>query len=544
VKAGLVLFFVICLFTFPVLADDEHHHGPETGEKLGTVHFPISCSPEAQQQFDLAVAMLHSFWYEEAEKTFTVVTVTDPACAMGYWGIAMSLYHPLWATPPSPDELKRGSAAIQKARTLEIKTDREKDYIAAIESYYKDYDKLDHATRKQAFEKSMEQVHLKNPEDKEAAVFYALSLVSISSPKDKTYANQKKALDILNQVLAEEPQHPGVAHYIIHSTDYPALAPMGLNAARSYAKIAPSVPHALHMPSHIFTRLGLWQESIQSNTAAANAAKQYSQQNFPGKVWDQQLHAMDYMMYAYLQIGQDAQAKAILDEVNAMQKAQPESNTSGYAFAAIPARYAIERGQWADAARLEIHPADFPWSNFAWSESITFFATGLGGARSGNLAIAHKSLDKLAELRDAVRSAKNDYAADQIEIERLAVAGWTAHAEKKDEDAEKLLRASAEMEDSTDKDNVTPGSILPAREQLGVLLLELKRPQEALVEFEASMTITPNRLNGVYGAARAAEQAGDRAKAQKYYANVMDLCQESDGNRPAVQQAKRFLATK
>jgi len=541
-KIILTCWAVMLLFLIPAMADDEHHHEPMPNEKLGNVHFPVSCSPAAQQEFEKAVAMLHSFWYEEAEKTFTKVTVEDPNCAMGYWGIAMSLYHPLWATPPSAADLKKGMDAIEKAKALKIPTEREKDYIAAIEAFYKDSDHLDHATRKAAFEKSMEQLHAQNPEDQEGSIFYAMSLVSIASPKDKTYANQKKALEILNAILKKEPEHPGVAHYIIHSTDYPPLANLGLDAARHYAKIAPAVPHALHMPSHIFTRLGLWQESIQSNSAAAAAGKDYAQKNFPDKVWDQQLHAMDYLIYAYLQTGQDSEAKKVVDEVRAMKKAQPESYTSAYAFAAIPARFAVERGLWSDAAKVTAQPADFPWKNFPWTESLVYFANGLGAARMGDVASAQSSLQKLEQLRDVVKQANNGYATDQIEIERLAVAGWIAHAQHNDEEAVKLLRASADLEDSTDKDNVTPGSILPAREQLADLLLETKKPDAALKEFQASLMITPNRLNGLYGAARAAQMVGDQAKAREYYAKLMDLCSDADGNRTAVKEAKSFLA--
>ena len=313
----------------------------QDGEKLGRVHFPISCAPAVQGDFERAVALLHSFWYEEAVKAFTAITVKDPGCAMGYWGIAMSVYYPLWA-PPSPAMLQKAAAALEKTRGLTA-TPREKDYIAAIETYYRDSDKVDHRARAVAYEKAMAQLHARYPDDREAAVFYALALNATAAPTDKTYANQLKAGAILDKVYAEQPDHPGVAHYIIHSYDYPPLATRGLVAARGYAKIAPSVPHAQHMPSHIFTRLGLWQESIDSNLASANAGKAYYAQLGKDTVWDQTLHALDYVVYAYLQTGQDRQARAVLEDLSARQKSEPESFVAAYAYAAIPARVALEQ---------------------------------------------------------------------------------------------------------------------------------------------------------------------------------------------------------
>jgi hypothetical protein len=324
------------------------------GETLGGVHFPISCAPAVQADFERAVLLLHSFWYEEAVKAFTAITTNDPSCAMGYWGIAMSLYHPLWA-PPDPATLQKGAAALGKTRGLTA-TPREKDYIAAIETYYRDSDKLDHRARALAYEKAMAQLHDRYPDDREAAVFYALALNGTALPTDKTYANQIKAAAILEKVHAEQPGHPGVAHYIIHSYDYPPLATRGLAAAREYAKIAPSVPHAQHMPAHIFTRLGLWQESIDSNLASANSGKAYYAQLGKDTVWDQTLHALDYLVYAYLQTGQDKRARAVLEGLGAAQKAEPESFVAAYAYAAIPARAApLERGGRARPC-LEIVP--------------------------------------------------------------------------------------------------------------------------------------------------------------------------------------------
>ena len=518
------LTLAIFLLAGAVFADGDHHHATNLDqEKLGKVHFPVSCTPVAQEQFNQAVAMLHSFWYDEAGKTFQQVTVTDPACAMGYWGIAMSLYYQLWATPPTAVELQKGYAALRQARNLTIKTSREKSYLTAADTLYPDNGKVDFAARKLTYQKAMEQVVKDNPDDREAAVFYALALISTASPKDKTYTNQKKALQLLQQVLELEPEHPGVAHYIIHGSDYPELAGLGLSAARAYTHIAPAVPHALHMPSHIFIRLGLWHDAAQSNLVAYHAAKDHARKNALSGAWDQQFHFMDYMTYAYLQSGEMEKAREILRELQDIKKAQPQNTTVAYAYAAIPARYAVERGEWSEAAKLEVLPTDFPWQQFPWCEAITHFARGLGAARSGRLDIAHHSLRQLKVLRNADRADDKDYTADQIEIQRLAVAAWIAYAEGNAEEAVKLMRASAELEDSTEKDNVTPGAIIPARELLGELLLALKQPGDALRELETSLQRTPNRRNGVYRAVQAAKLAGDRSKADRYEQQYQQL---------------------
>ncbi|MCE7913103.1 MAG: hypothetical protein DYH15_00185 [Nitrosomonas sp. PRO4] len=497
-------------------ADEGHHAANFSEEKLGKVHFPVSCNPAAQAQFNQAVAMLHSFWYDEAVKTFGQVTVSDPSCAMGYWGIAMSHYHQLWATPPTAAELQAGRQALQKAAQLNIKTEREKAYLAATEALYQADTQADYAARKLAYQNAMQKVWLNNPDDRESAVFYALALISTASPQDKTYANPKKALGLLQKVLEAEPNHPGVAHYIIHSSDYPELANLGLDAARTYTQIAPAVPHALHMPSHIFIRLGHWHDAAQSNLSAYHAAKDYARENALTATWDQQFHFMDYMMYAYLQTGQTSKAKEILEELRAIKKAQPENTTAAYALAAIPARYAVERGEWLEATELQVSPADFPWSQFGWCEAITHFARGLGAARSGKAVVARSSLQRLEQLRDNDKAANKNYTAEQIEIQRLAVAAWIAHAEGKAQAAQTLMRAAADREDATEKDNVTPGAIIPARELLGELLLALKQPDAALHEFEQSLTRTPNRRNAIFHAAKAAEQAGDKEKARNY----------------------------
>ncbi len=510
------------------------------GEKLGSVHFPVSCAPTVQGDFERAVALLHSFWYEEAAKAFTEITTNDPGCAMGYWGIAMSVYYPLWQ-PPSPAMMQKGAAALAKTRGLTA-TPREKDYIAAIETYYRDADKLEHRTRAVAYEKTMAQLSARYSDDREAAVFYALALNATAGPTDKTYANQLKAGTILERVFAEQPDHPGVAHYIIHSYDYPPLAARGLVAARGYAKTAPSVPHAQHMPSHIFTRLGLWQESIDSNRASADVGKAYYARLGKDTVWDQTLHALDYIVYAYLQTGQDRQARAVLEELSAMQRAEPESFIAAYAYAAIPARLVLEQHRWGDAAALTPASKAFPWDRFAWAEAITTFARALGAARSGDATAARAEAQKLEGYRASLVAAKQAYWAEQVNIQRQAAAAWAARAEGKTDEALKLMRAAADLEDSTEKHPVTPAAVVPARELLGEMLLDLNQPAEALVEFEASAAREPNRLNGLFGAARAAELSGNTHKAKALYTRLVTLCARADGERPELRHAKAALA--
>jgi hypothetical protein len=532
------------LLSVPSHGQQDHQHHHDIVEKIGDVDFAISCSAEAQKGFNRAVAWLHSFEYEEAERAFTKVAAGDAACAMDHWGIAMSLYHALWA-PPTRAELQKGAQAVEKARLIGARTDREREYIEAIGAFYDDHDKHDHPTRAAAYERAMEQVYRHYPNDREAAVFYALALNATALatvPADKTYSRQKKAAGILNRVLRERPQHPGVTHYLIHSYDYPQLANLALAAARSYARIAPSSAHAQHMPSHIFTRLGLWQEDVSTNLASEASAKSYATRNHLAGAWDEQLHAMDYLEYAYLQQARDREAKQTLDRLLAIRKTDPENFKCAYAFAAIPARYALERRRWAEAASLTVQPADFPWHRFRWAEAITYFARAIGAARTGNTAAAQQDLDKLSEIQKSLGGARENYDwATQVEIQRLAAASWLARAQGRDAEAVRLMRSAAALEDSTDKHPVTPGPVLPAREMLGDLLMELKQPTEALMEYEASLKDSPNRLNGLYGAARASELAGRLAKAKAYYRKVIANCSHRYAVRVEVRQAKVFL---
>ena len=540
----LVSFLSAALFS-SALAQEMHPHRHERPEKLGAVNFATSCSPKAQKQFNHAVAWLHSFEYEEAEKAFTEVAATDPQCGMAYWGIAMSNYHPLWV-PPTSAELKKGWSAVEKAKAAGKKTQHEQDYIAAIEIFYKDHDKLDHRTRAFAYSDAMKQLHARNPSDREAGVFYALTLIATGMMSaDKTYVREKQAAQILNNVLAREPQHPGVSHYLIHSYDYPALAQLALPAARSYAKIAPASAHAQHMPSHIFTRLGLWPEAIRSNLDAHAAAKAFATRNKMAGAWDEQIHAMDYLAYAYLQRAQDKHAAGVLDELKKIQKVEPQTFKVAYAYTAIPARYALERRQWSEAAKLTLPEEewkDFPWQRFPWATSHIHFARAVGAARSGDIATARQAVDKLDAIRQALSEVKGEYNwAKQVDIQRLMALAWLEHAQDKNEEAVRVLRAAADLDDATDKHPVTPGSIFPAREQLGELLLELNQPAAALKEFEASFRNTPERFNGLYGAARAAKMAGDQKSAKTYYTRLLALVREADSTRSEIDEARAFI---
>ena len=527
-------------------AQEAHGHHHEPSEKLGRVNFNVSCNPEAQKKFNRAVAWLHSFEYEEAEKAFAEVVVADPRCGMGHWGVAMSNYHLIWA-PPTAAELQKGARAVEKARTVGARTRRELDYIAAVELFYKDADKLDHRTRAAAYGEAMGRLAQRYPSDHEASVFYALTLIGKGmAAGDKTYASEKEAARILYRVMAREPEHPGVTHYVIHSYDYPALAHLALPAARSYANIAPASAHARHMPSHIFTRLGLWQEAIRSNLGAKAAAEAFAVRNNMTGAWDEQLHAMDYLAYAYLQGAQDAQARGVLDELNRIRRVDPQTFKVAYAATAIPARYALERRRWDEAARLTLNPGtlgNFPWEQFPWAGAQISLARAVGAARSGDTASARREVEKLDAIRKTLAEAKGGYDwAKQVEIGRLVASAWLAYAEGAREESLRLMRMAAELDDATDKHPVTPGALLPAREQLGELLLELKQPAEALREFETSLQSTPKRFNGLYGAARAGALAGDRKKAAGYYKELVALCSHADTARPEIEEAKMFLA--
>jgi tetratricopeptide (TPR) repeat protein len=543
--ANLLLYMILlCFVGVPETRAQEahqHDHQHDPAEKLGQVHFRTSCGATSQQQFTRALALLHSFQYVEAEQAFVEISMSEPQCAIAGWGTAMANYHPLW-TPPTPAELKKGWAAVEKAKAANAKTQRERDYIAAIETFYKDADTLGHYQRAQKYAAAMKQNYRRYPQDREAAIFYALALNGTAPASDKNLANRQKAARILYRAWTHEPNHPGIAHYLIHSYDYPSLARLALPAARRYARVAPSSAHALHMPSHIFTRLGMWQDSIQSNIASAATAKQNVAKTHPGAASQDQLHALDYLMYAYLQGAQDEKAKSILDEARGYSTVDQVVFQAAFAWSAIPARFALERRQWHAAASLSLQPADFPWDQFRFAQANLHFARALGAARGGDAASARQEVEQLTAIQKALGEVKGGYDwATQVEIQRLSAAAWLARAEGKDDESVRLLRAAADLEDSTDKHPVTPGTILPAREMLGDLLLELKQSAQALKEFEAVLQTAPNRFNTLYGAAQAAELAGSRQRARAYYTKLLALCGQADGARPELQKAKSYL---
>ena len=518
------------------IAQHEQHGGGTPEEELGTVHFVTSCDGSVERDFDRAVALLHSFWFSEAIEGFQTVLQKDAGCAMAHWGIALGWWSNPFGAFRSAQALAEGSAAIERAKAANAPAERERDYIAAVELLYKDAGTVDQRTRTLAYEKAMENLAAKHPQDPEARIFYALALDQTALPTDKTYQNQLKAAAILEKEFESQPDHPGIAHYIIHSYDTPALAPRALDAARRYAEIAPAAPHALHMPSHTFTRLGYWQESIESNIASAEAARKDGAAT-------EELHALDYQVYAYLQTAQDQAAREVLDAVPSIASrivmsgpgvaAPPPAGI--FAAAAIPARFTIERNGWADAAALVPRESPFPWA-----DAVTYFARGLGAARNGNSAAAVKDVEKLTALRDALEQAKDAYWSEQVEIQRHVTLAWIAFAEGRKDEALVMMREAADMEDATEKSAVTPGPIKPARELLGEMLLEAGRPADALTEFELTVTKEPNRFRGIHGAARAAMLAGDPAKAETYYAKLLEICERADQpGRPELEEARK-----
>jgi tetratricopeptide (TPR) repeat protein len=499
-------------------------------EKLGKVNFPTSCDPKVQAQFEQGVAMLHSFWFGAGQKTFRDVLAQDPSCTIANWGIAAILMsNPLAGQGASPKAAAAAQAAIDEGRRVPPKTQRERDYIEAVAAYYQDFSTRPERSRQESRAKAFEALAARYPDDDEAQIFSALYIAGTQSQAEQTFAAYLKAAAILEKHFVKYPDHPGVAHYLIHSYDAPPIAKQGLPAARRYASIAPAAPHALHMPSHIFTRVGAWEDSIATNRRAAEVAKKGGEIN-------QAYHATDYSVYAYLQLGRDSDAKREMEEALKVTGADP-AQAIPYAIAAMPARYAMERGAWREAMQLQPQP-----SKFLFTDAITYFARALGAARSGDVAAAEKDAAELARLHKALQDAKNNYWATEVEVQRLAVAGWIALAQGKTEDALKFMRAAADLEDKNEKHIVTPGRIVPARELLGDMLLELKQPAQALKEFEASHVREPNRFRGYYGAAQAAEGAGDRQKARDYFAKLVALTKNADTQRPELARAKAYLA--
>jgi hypothetical protein len=520
----------------PAAAPAQHEHGGATPERLGKVHFETSCSESVEKEFDRAIALLHSFWFSAAIDGFNEVLARDPSCAMAHWGIAMSWWSNPFAGMRSLQALASGRAAVEKAKSIPARTERERAYIAAVEALYEDYEGVAQIERIIAYEEAMEAVARDNPEDPEAAIFYALALdqTGTALPRDPSYARFLKAAALLEKEWKRQPDHPGIAHYLIHSYDVPPLAPRALEAARRYAKIAPDAPHALHMPSHTFTRLGYWRESIDTNLASAAAARK-------DNAASEELHALDYQVYAYLQTAQDRAARKVLEQAPAIG-ARIQMGGAGnaapaaagmFALAAIPARYALERSAWAEAAALEVRATPLPWV-----DAMTHFARALGAARSGNAPAAAADLERLAALEDAL--AEDAYWREQVAIQRQAASAWVAFASGKRDEGLSTMRAAAQREDATDKSAITPGPLEPARELLAEMLLDAGRPAEALAEFEKALEKEPNRFRSVYGAARAAEEAGQAAKAKASYAKLVAICEKGDvPGRAELQQARK-----
>jgi hypothetical protein len=520
----------------------EHRHPP--GDAHGTVDFPVTCLPEVHRPFAAAVAILHSFGYEEPRRDFEAVARRDPACGMAWWGIAMTYFHQHW-DQPTPAELAGGRSAAERAVRLGGGSARERAYIAAIAAFYEGADRRDHRTRLLAYRAAMERLAADFPDDVEARVFYALALLATRDPGDTTHATQREAARILDALLPEHAEHPGIVHYTIHAFDYPQLAALGLRAARVYARIAPASPHAQHMPSHIFTRLGLWEESIRSNLAVARVAQAQVARTDPGAVAYEHLHALDYLEYAYLQLGDDEQARRVMDEVAAARRLDAPTFSAAYALVSVPARYAVERRDWEAAAALRLPALELPWANFLYARGNTHYANAIGAARLGDAERVRAAVAELTQLHADLAAAPPRGAYDwagRVNAMRLAATGLLAAADGRSEEGVRALREAAALEDRVGKHPVTPGAILPAWELLGDLLLELDRPADALAAYEAALAGSPRRLNSLAGAGRAAELAGARDTANTYYRELLELCRPGTCRRPAARHAAAFLS--
>ena len=531
---------ILVVLGYGQAAAQDHAH--DSGGTFGTVHFETSCNASVQAEFDRAVAMLHSFFYPETEKAFRAIAEREPACAMAYWGVAISQRPNPLTAPFPPQLLQQGWEAIQRARAANASTQRERDWIEALAPFYEGHATIDQQTRTQRYADAMGRLHERYPADSEAAVFYALALLEAVDLSDKTYASQLKAAAILEGLQKSQPNHPGIVHYIIHAYDYAPIANKGLPAARSYAALAPSAPHALHMPSHIFSTLGMWQDAISANLAADQAARNYAAStsatakanpaSVPGRY-----HALDFLVNAYLQIAQDRRAKAILDERNSPgATSSGGSITAHTGFAAIPVRYALDRHAWAEAAAIP--PMQ---TTFKQAEAIVAFGRSLGAARTGNLGQAREDLAHITRLRQALAAEGDPYWAEQIGIQEAAATAWIALAEKDTARALAAMGDAASREDRSEKHVAMENRLSPMRELLGEMLLEAGRPADALREFERSLQTIPGRFRSIAGAADAASRSGNRAAATTYYRQLIALTSEADSERPAVTAARAFL---
>ena len=497
-------------------------------EKLGKLSFPTSCDPKVQAEFERGVAMLHSYWFGYARKTFEGVLQQDPTCAIAHWGVAMDFLSNTLAGPPSRADAQSAWEVLEKARAIGAKTQRERDWIEALSAYYRDYDKVDVDTRLRAYNDALERLTQRYPDDYEAQVFHAVALQASAPKSDLTYANQLKSAAILEKLYAQNPQHPGPSHFTIHAYDFAPLADKGIAAAQRYAGIAPAVPHARHMPSHIYSMVGLWEESIAANAAALEVQPDY-------------YHASDFTVYAHLQLAQDAKAKAMIEKSLATPDRgdRPITFVNFTARAAMPARYALERADWAGAAALPVVGSHYPQA-----DSLTRFARGLGMARSGDLAAAKREIEALKSLRAALEKANQSYWADRTEEQILAVSAWVALGEGTRDQAVKFMRTAADGEDSSLKNVAMENRLYPMRQLLADLLLEMGQPAAALTEYETALKASPNRYRGFWGAAQAAGAAGDRQKAATYFGKLVELTKKADTDRSEIREAKAYLEKK
>jgi hypothetical protein len=539
VRAGVVAGFVL-LFAANCLAQQ---HQPGNSEKLGTVHFATSCNAAAQKEFDRAVTLLHSFQFSRAIEGFDAVLGEDGSCGIAYWGIALSDWgNPFALEIKDKSQLQAGQEDAEHGKTAGSKTEREREYLSAVGKLYSQFESTPERSRLVAYRDAMQEVASKYPEDHEAQIFYALAIAASDDPGDKTYAGRLKAGAILEKLFDEEPTHPGLAHYIIHTYDVPALAGRAMVAARRYSEIAPDAPHALHMPSHTFTRTGYWQESIDSNIAAAAAAQREGQTA-------EELHDSDYEIYAYLQTGQDKAARRIVESLPEIaSRFDPKAVLNGsagpsvgyFALAAIPARYALEHRDWRQAAQLALRETQFPYT-----DAMTWLARGLGAARLGRAQAANESAAALEQIRERLSKAGENYWAQQVEIQEVTVRAWAALAEGRKDEALRKMKTAAQLEDATEKSAVTPGPLAPARELLGEMLLEIKEPAQALEQFEATLTKEPRRFRSLYGAALAAQLSGSREVSQRYFGELLNVCERADKpGRTEVLDAQRATSRK
>jgi hypothetical protein len=512
--------------------------GQSAGEKLGDVHFPISCV-EVQPEFDRAVALLHNFFFPETVKAFRAVIAKDPSCAMAYWGLAMSQRPNPLVPPFAPTLLKAGWEAVQQGTVAKTQTPREAEYLAAMEVFYKDYDKIDQGTRTRLYEQAMQRLHEHYPDDAEAAIFYALALNEAVDLNDKNFAKQLKAAAILNALAQKQPNHPGIAHYLIHSYDFAPLAALCLPTARLYDKIAASAPHALHMPSHIYSMLGMWDDSVRSNLAAEAAANEYAAKNYPEATDPSIPHLLDFRAYAYLQMAKDTEAQQIVETLPKLKKFATVRLGVDTGLAAIPARYALDRGRWGEAAQLSVRDSDYPAA-----QAITYFARALGTARSGQPAAARAEIAHLDEIEAKLAAAKDEYWAGQTRIQKQTVVAWLAFAEGRRDEAIAAMRQAADLDDASEKNVAMENKLVSVRAMLGELYLGAGMNKEALPEFESSLKSTPNRFRSIAGAAAAARAIESVELARRYYRALIALAVDGDGQRAELAEAKTYLSQK